>query len=161
MLNPAKLADNLIESIRRKETRETIERFLTNAQAREIVNSQEEIEEDTPLTAACKSLDVGLVDLLIDRGADANVRNKRQQSPLYNVVWADNIFSEPESAKSIITSLVNNGADINQLTDNRRTPFFLVLSRMMDANKLDYGLLDHMRQLGHKHKRFIKRNSSH
>lgn len=93
-------------------------------------------------------MDVGLVNLLIDRGAGANVRNKQQQSPLYNVVWADNIFSEPESAKNIITSLVNNGAYINELTENRRTPFISVLSRMMDANKLEYGLLDHMKQLG-------------
>ena len=44
--------------------------------------------------------------------------------------------------------MVNNGADINELMVNRRTPFLLALSRMMDANKLEYGLLDHMKQLG-------------
>jgi ankyrin repeat protein len=81
----------------------------------------------TALTAACDILDIEMVKLLIELGADVNAVNLKNQTALYWTAQSCGPFSK---SLEIIKTLLDAGADPNIKTQNGRTPF---------TNAVDYG----------------------
>lgn len=58
-----------------------------------------------------------LVDLLIKKGANINVRNDLQRTPLH--------LAAKSGSKNVAEMLINNGADINVIDMNGDTPMHI------------------------------------
>ncbi|KAF5685747.1 ankyrin protein [Fusarium denticulatum] len=71
----------------------------------------------TPLLWACLSGNKDTVELLIDNGAEINVRCHRGQAPLHNSVLHGN--------DEITEFLISKGADVSMVDDERQTPLNL------------------------------------
>ena len=63
---------------------------------------------DSPLLVALRSKHVRIAELLLENGANVDVRGKRDQTPLHNVVlWSNN------SVVDAVQFLLKHGADVN------------------------------------------------
>lgn len=128
--------------------KQTVESFLNSHenQSKEIVNTIGKVNKDTPLIAACKCLNLDIVKVLVEVGADVNMRNAYNESALYQLVRDHNLLNKP--APEIMRTLVENGADLNELQKDEKSAFFRVLSDMAVNKSLNYDLLGELINLG-------------
>ena len=66
---------------------------------------------------ACSSGNKRLVKYLVEHGADINIPNNTDRTPLFNACFIKN--------EELVKYLVEIGADINKQNDNGVTPLFM------------------------------------
>jgi ankyrin repeat protein len=76
------------------------------------VNRKKEKYGETPLEIACHALNVELVELLIEYGANVNVSDRFGSTPLHNIVTCSD-----EQHIEIAKILIKHGADVNGCGD--------------------------------------------
>jgi ankyrin repeat protein len=79
------------------------------------------------LTVACHRLEPDSVRLLLDSGANPNVRNADRDTPLLCAI--DYVEHDPEKAVQIVQQLVEAGADLEARGYMDKTPFLKACSR--------------------------------
>lgn len=88
------------------------------------VNKKSRFYEKTPLMHAVISSSPDVVDLLIKNGADVNIKDKKDVTPLmYSFLNIDGKQNE------IIAKLLEAGADVNVSVSNIGIPLILVIAR--------------------------------
>lgn len=90
------------------------------------VNDPDESDEYM-LSAACARLQIESVRLLLQRGADPNVRNSEDDTPLLSTINV--VAHNPTSALEIARMLLDAGADIEKRGYMDKTPFLKACSR--------------------------------
>ena len=70
----------------------------------------------TPLMLACSNLNTTLVELLLEKGADANLRDANGQTALLHL--AKTYRNDAEAEKKILALLIKNNANINVKDNN-------------------------------------------
>ncbi|MGB2866682.1 MAG: ankyrin repeat domain-containing protein [Sedimentisphaerales bacterium] len=78
------------------------------------IQGQDALQGQTKLHMACGGGEKDVADLLIRRGADVNLRDKRGQTPLW--------IAASGGHKEIVELLIKKGADINASNNRGRTP---------------------------------------
>lgn len=82
--------------------------------APDFINQQDLDHLDTPLHEAVWKSKFDVVEFLIKRGAEINIRNRRKQTPLHYAAMIGN--------SKITEFLISNGADINATDKENNTP---------------------------------------
>lgn len=90
------------------------------------VNKPDEVG-DHFLTIACRRLQVNSVRLLITCGANVNVRNSQQDTPLLCAI--DVVAHNPAAAYEIVSLLLDAGAKLETRGYMDKTPFLKACSR--------------------------------
>jgi len=90
------------------------------------VNDPDE-SDDYMLSAACARLQTESVRLLLQRGADPNVRNSEGDTPLLSTINV--VAHNPAAALEIARMLLDAGADIEKRGYMDKTPFLKACSR--------------------------------
>ena len=92
---------------------------------------------NTPLHAAACYGDVEMVQVLLNLGADVNIRNDRSRSPLNHISRGPSgsvkIPNYPRSIANVARLLIDRGADINDKDDKGQTP----LHTMTDKGRIE------------------------
>ena len=94
-------------------------------------------DETTPLHLACYNGDIGVVEILLNHGAQANAEDIRGQTPLHQVLLGNRNYrgySIPESQRSyrrVAQQLLECGADVNARNKDHETPLHLALRRRL------------------------------
>jgi ankyrin repeat protein len=90
----------------------------------------------TPFTRAARSADVGLMHLLLDKGADPKLVGKDNQSALIvaaGVNYNDHIRGTEEEALEAVKLCVSLGLDVNAATDKGQTALHGAANRGADS----------------------------
>lgn len=75
---------------------------------------------DTPLHIAASLGHLGLVNLLLENKADVKLRNSMKENPLSSAI--DELSSESEHRFEVVRTLVDHGADVNNIDYSYQTP---------------------------------------
>jgi ankyrin repeat protein/tetratricopeptide (TPR) repeat protein len=90
-----------------------VARYLLDHQARVDVLSPGNYDE-TPLITAAENGHKAMVELLLERGADINAKDKRGMTALH--------LAAQHGFQAVVEALIAHKADVNALDDGRRTP---------------------------------------
>jgi len=103
----------LLVAVQNKYT-EVAKLLLTNGSK---VNSEVSLPANTPLHFAVKNVDIEIVKMLLDRGADVDAINPSSVTPLHIAVGSKKV--------EIVELLLNHGACVNARDCNSSTPLLL------------------------------------
>ena len=87
-------------------------------------------EGETPLHFFARGDDLKVVKTLVEAGADKNAKNKRGQTPLYDILAVDTQSMDPDTLKDykkVVLSLVTR-KNVNEKDQGGNTPFIRALS---------------------------------
>lgn len=107
------------------------------------INAKGGQEQATALFSAAQQHHVAVVKLLLERGADATIRDRRGNSPLdYTVRYRFYCCDEERVAQlgAVVKLLLDNGADINSQNSVGDTPFFHAAKGSLMATKFLFNL---------------------
>ena len=103
------------------------------------VNVRTEDRKCTPLMIASEVKDLTVIKFLLEHGADVHLKDKYGLTCLH---YAVTDVPDGLIACDVLKCLLENGADINALTDNNRTPLMLASGSAGDVNVVKF-LLKH------------------
>jgi hypothetical protein len=78
-----------------------------------------------------------IVNYLISKGADVNLKNNSGNTPLHIALGAECVLGGSSVKPEIVDSLITNGADVNAKNWDGRTPLHVAVGRLCQINVLD------------------------
>ena len=101
-----------------------VARYLLDHQARVDVLTPGNYDE-TPLITAAENGHKAMVELLLERGADINAKDKRGMTALH--------LAAQHGFQAVVETLIAHRADVNAQDENRRTPLAVAAAYKRDA----------------------------